>query len=80
MAVCAVALWQLWKWRNSILFAEGEDFVKKNRRILSRVFKSFLNFGLAIGIIICFSIGIIGVLFLLKCSRRTGLLFLSLNL
>ena len=30
MAVCEVALWHLWKWRNSILFAKGDDCVKKN--------------------------------------------------
>ena len=27
--VCAVAIWQLWKWRNVILFAKGDDVAKK---------------------------------------------------
>ncbi|KAJ9554911.1 hypothetical protein OSB04_009525 [Centaurea solstitialis] len=29
LAVCFVTLWSIWNWRNSILFAEGEDIIKR---------------------------------------------------
>ena len=28
LAVCAVVIWQIWKWRNAILFAKGNDVAK----------------------------------------------------
>ena len=64
LAVCTVAIWLIWKWRNSILFAEGEEIAKKKKEDIFPAIQTLSTYGLAIGFIILRLTGIIGVLLL----------------